>query len=68
MMRRALMHEEMIEQPPQRKSLFRTRCKSKGNVCNAIIDSGSTNNLVLEEMVTKLNLRRLKHPNPYGIA
>ena len=33
-----------------------------------IIDGGSTNNLVLEKMVTKLNLKRQKHPCPYHIA
>lgn len=51
------------------KSLFGTRCKSGGKCCNlVIIDIGSTNNLVSEEMVTKLNLERLKHPKPYQIA
>jgi hypothetical protein len=41
--------------------------KSRGKVCRVIIDSGSTDNLVLEEMVTKLNLKILKHSNPYLI-
>lgn len=45
-MRRSSMHEEVVEEPPQRKSLFKTRCKSEGNVCKVIIDSGSTDNLV----------------------
>jgi hypothetical protein len=33
-----------------------------------IIDSGSTDNLVSEEMVTKLKLKRQKHPHPYWIT
>ena len=33
-----------------------------------IIDGGSKNNLVLEEMVSKLKLKREKHPHPYRIA
>ena len=35
----------------QRTSLFKTRCKFGGKVCNVIVDGGSTNNLVVEEMV-----------------
>ena len=33
-----------------------------------IIDGGSTNNLVSEEMVSKLKLKREKHPQPYQIS
>ena len=33
-----------------------------------IFDGGSTNNLVLDMMVTKLKLKRQKHPRPYHIA
>ena len=32
-----------------------------------IVDGGSTDNLVLEEMVTKLKLKREKHPQTYHI-
>ena len=55
-------------EPRQRRSLFRTRCKCKDKCCDVIIDGGSTNNLVFEEMVSKLNLKREKHPQPYWIA
>lgn len=48
--------------------MFKTRCKCEGKVCNVIIDSGSTDNLVPEEMVKKLRLEKKKHPNPYRIA
>ena len=52
----------------QRKSLFRTRCKCEGKCCDVIIDGGSIDNLVSEEMVSKLKLKREKHPHPYQIS
>ena len=52
----------------QRRSLFHTRCKCEDKCCDVIIDGGSTKNLVLEKMVTKLNLKRQKHPRPYRIS
>ena len=55
-------------EPDQRRSLFHTRCKCEDKCCDVIIDGGSTNNLVSEKMVTKLNLKRQKHPRPYRIA
>ena len=33
-----------------------------------IIDGGTTNNLVLEKMVTKLKLKRWNHPHPCHIS
>lgn len=33
-----------------------------------IIDCGSTDNLIVEEMVQKLDLRRARHPYPYRIG
>eukprot|EP00253_Pinus_taeda_P007800 PITA_07800 len=59
--------KEVTEQT-QRKSLFRTICKSRGKCCKLIIDSGSTDNLVSIEMVEKLELKHLKHPNPYRVS
>ncbi|XP_059067541.1 uncharacterized protein LOC131858345 [Cryptomeria japonica] len=56
------------KEPAQRKSLFQTTCKAKGKVCKVIVDSGSTENLVSLEMVTKLNLKRLPHPTPYKVS
>ena len=64
--RRVLLSGET--EPDQRRSLFRTRCKCEDKCCDVIIDGGTTNNLVLEKMVTKLNLNRKKHPRPYHIA
>ena len=36
-------------------------------MCNVIIDSGSCTNVVVEEMVTKLNLKTEPHPQLYKI-
>lgn len=51
-----------------RRNLFKTRCKCKDKVCNVLVDGGSSQNFVSEEMVSKLNLERRKHPNPYEIS
>ena len=53
--------------PRQRMSLFHTSYKCKGKCCDVIVDGGSTD-LVLEEMVSKLNLKREKQPQPYQIS
>ena len=52
----------------KRRSLFHTRCKCEDKFCDVIIDGGSTDNLVSEEMVTKLKLKMKKHPHAYWIA
>eukprot|EP00253_Pinus_taeda_P012339 PITA_12339 len=52
----------------QRRTLFRTVCKSKGKCCKLVIDSGSTDNLVSTEMVDKLKLERTVHPTPYKVS
>ena len=58
------------ENPEQTQcnALFRMVYKSQGKCCKLIIDSGSTDNLVSTEMVEKLGLKRLKHPNPYRVS
>lgn len=57
-----------IAEPIQRKSLFKTMCKAKGKCCKLVIDSGSTDNLVSQEMVDKLGLKKIKHPTPYRVS
>ena len=42
----------------QRKNLFFSRHRFKDKCCDVIINGGSTDNLVLEMMVTKLKLKR----------
>ena len=43
--------DKKVLEPCKRTNLFKTHCKSSGKVCNVIMDSGSTNNLVAKEMV-----------------
>ena len=63
-----LKAEKEIEEPTQRKSLFRTTCKSKGKCCKMIIDRRSTDNLVSTKMVDKLGLVKTIHPTPYKVS
>ena len=60
MNRRVILNGET--EPDQRRSLFHTRCKCEDKCCDVIIDDGSTENLMSEKMVTKLNLKRQKTP------
>ena len=68
-----MMHKVLLKakiktvEPVQRKSLFNTMCKERCKCCRLVIDSGSTNNLVSQEMVDKLGLKKVKHPTPYKV-
>ena len=64
----ALLMRKIIEEPIQRRSMFKSVCKVEGKCCKLIVDSGSTDNLVSTEMVEKLNLRKTVHPEPYRVA
>ena len=68
MMKRTLIQAPMLVEPPQRKTLFRTNCKSHGKECKVVIDSSSTENIVSKETVDKLNLERIPHPNPSHVS
>ena len=69
MVRRTLCNKGSDEEEPVlRRSLFKTRCKMARKCCKLIIDSGSSTNLASEELVTKLQLQRLKHPKPYHVS
>lgn len=52
----------------QRRGLFHTRCRCEDKYCDVIIDDGSIDNPVSKMMVTKLKLKRQKHPRPYCIS
>ncbi|XP_012857067.1 PREDICTED: uncharacterized protein LOC105976345 [Erythranthe guttata] len=51
-----------------RHNIFRTRCKSHGNVCSLVNDGGSFENFVSQEMVDKLRLKVVPHPRPYAVS
>lgn len=39
-----------------------------GKVCKVIVDSGSADNIIVEEVVKKLNLTKVPHNNPYKVT
>lgn len=43
-------------------------CKIMEKVCRVIIDLGSIDNIVSEEVVSKLKLTRISHTNPYKVT
>lgn len=51
----------------QRENLFHTRCFVNKKVCSVIIDGGSCTNVASVEMVGKLSLPTLRHPQPYRL-
>ena len=70
MFRRVLVKLEKKEAkgPEQRKKVFKTKCKVQGKCCNLIIDGGSNENLMSTEVMEKLKLKSLVHPNTYRIS
>ena len=49
----------------QRSSIFRKQCKCRGNACRLVVSSGTLTNLVLGEMISKLNIEKIVHCTPY---
>ena len=47
---------------------IQTKCTLGGKLCKIIVDSGSYENMVSQEMVCKLKLHYDKHPHPYQNA
>lgn len=69
LLKRVLLKPQKESQDPiQRRSLFKTKCKSQGKCCKLIVDSGITDNIVATEMVEELYLKRIKHPSPYKVS
>ncbi|KAF9614589.1 hypothetical protein IFM89_019372 [Coptis chinensis] len=50
-----------------RHNIFHITCTVGGKICRSVIDSGSCENVVAEEVVKKLNLETEPHPNPYNL-
>lgn len=68
MIKRILIREPAKEEPKQRRSLFKVRCKIMGKVCKVIIDSGSIDNIISEEAITKLKIPKIPHSTPYKVT
>ncbi|XP_020696471.1 uncharacterized protein LOC110109634 [Dendrobium catenatum] len=52
----------------QRNALFKIKCTVSGKVCDLLVDSGCTENVVSRAMVQALQLKTTKNPNPYKIS
>ncbi|XP_026415981.1 uncharacterized protein LOC113311355 [Papaver somniferum] len=68
MLRRVCLAPRGTDINHQRHNLFHSKCTIGGKVCNFIIDSGSSENVIAEEVVTKLQLSTELHSNPYKLA
>ena len=55
------------KQTDQRESVFQTKCRVQGRVCDLIIDGGSETNCVSHQLVQDLKLNTRDHPNPYKL-
>ncbi|GJW14260.1 reverse transcriptase domain-containing protein [Tanacetum coccineum] len=51
-----------------RNNIFRSKCTSKGKICDMIIDGGSCENVVSTYMVEKLGMKTEDHPEPYQLT
>ena len=51
----------------QRENIFQTCCYVQSKVCGLIIDNGSCVNICSTTLVSKLNLRTIKHVKPYRL-
>ena len=59
---------EDSEENRLQKNVFHTKCTAQDKVCLVIIDSDNFENVILMEMVQKLNLKTVPHPNPYRLC
>lgn len=57
-----------MEEPKQRKKMFKMKCKMQGKCCNLIVDGGIMENLVSIEVKRNLNLKCEPHLNPYRVS
>ncbi|GKB80584.1 putative reverse transcriptase domain-containing protein [Tanacetum coccineum] len=51
-----------------RNNIFRTKCTSKGKICDMIINRGSCENIVSTYMVKKLGMKTEDHLEPYQLT
>ncbi|KAJ9536634.1 hypothetical protein OSB04_un000183, partial [Centaurea solstitialis] len=65
--KKALNMQMKVDETQHRENIFHTQCLVQGTVCVLIIDGGSCANVVSNEVVEKLNLHTLKHPQPYKL-
>ncbi|XP_020679500.1 uncharacterized protein LOC110097468 [Dendrobium catenatum] len=52
----------------QRHKLFRTKCTINDKVCELVIDSGCTENIISKAAVQALQIKTTRNPNPFKIS
>jgi len=55
------------QEEDQRCRIFHTKADINGRFVKVIIDGGSCHNLTSEELCSKLQLPKMKHPHPYKV-
>ncbi|XP_013624018.1 PREDICTED: uncharacterized protein LOC106329985 [Brassica oleracea var. oleracea] len=68
MLHRLCLAQHGTPRDPQHNNLFHSKCTINGKVCNFIIDSGSSENVISSNVVKKLSLPDEPHPHPYKLA
>ena len=69
MMKKTLLAPEREEEKDWVwSSIFLSSCNIGGRVCSLIIDGGSCENVVAQEVVDKLDLKTQDHPQPYKLS
>eukprot|EP00253_Pinus_taeda_P016363 PITA_16363 len=61
------IHKEEPKYPEEGERLFHSQMWVKGSPLQFIVDSGSQKNLILAEVVKRLGLLTIAHPQPYTI-
>ena len=62
---RRLIYAPKKEEDTQRHNIFKTKCTISQRVCDLIIKSGSSENIISKTIVSKVQLPTQPHPSPY---
>ncbi|XP_034892461.1 uncharacterized protein [Populus alba] len=68
MIRRSCLAPRVVEDDWLRTNVFQSTCTISGKICRFIIDSGSCENIVSDEVVRKLHMATESHPRPYKLT
>ncbi|GJU96616.1 putative receptor protein kinase ZmPK1 [Tanacetum coccineum] len=68
LVRRLVLTSVKKSEDSQRHNIFQTRCKINQDVFNVIIDGESSENIISQNIMTRLKLTPTKHPKPYKIG
>ena len=66
--RRVFIKELAEDEPKKKRAMFKIRCEILGKFYNIVVDSRYTNNIILEEVVKKIKLKKIPHVNPYKVT